>query len=373
MIKPLNRLKLSVTILASVLLAGCGGSDSSKTSDGGKSGSAQPTTVRLGYFPNVTHAQAVLGVVRGDYQKALGSNVKLETATFNAGPSVIEAVFAGHLDIAYVGPSPIINGFVQSKGEEIRVIAGSGANGVLIIAAKTSGITSLEQLKGRKIASPQLGNTQDISAKDFVVTHLKTQLKEKGGDTDVIPIANPDIESLFAKGQLDAAWVPEPWGSRIIANGLANKIAEEKDLWPNKQFALTNVIARRAFLEQYPDLVERILTAHVALTADLQKDPSQYYDAINQELKKLTGKDLPKTVLEQSFAHTQFTTDPSAESFERFFTMGKELKLVKGDTLDLSKLVDTRILKKIQASTTATDQKSEPVTQTSGTAAGSNP
>ena len=198
-------------------------------------------------------------------------------------------------------------------------------------------------------------------------------MKDKGGDTEVIPIANPDIESLFAKGQLDAAWVPEPWGSRIIDKGLANKVAEEKDLWPNKQFALTNVIARRAFLEQHPDLVEKILTAHVALTADLQKDPSQYYDTINKELKKLTGKDLPKNVMEQSFAHTQFTTDPSAESFERFFAMGKALNLVKGDTLDLSKLVDTKILKKVQASAPVTAAKSEPVAQTSGTAAASTP
>jgi NitT/TauT family transport system substrate-binding protein len=338
------------------LLSGCSdGEKSAKTATKSKT----PVSVRLGYFPNVTHAQAILGVARGDFQKALGSDVHLETATFNAGPSVIEAVFGGQLDIAYVGPSPIINGFVQSKGEEVRVIAGSGANGVLIIASKSSGIASLEQLKGRKVATPQLGNTQDISAKDYIVNTLKSQLKDKGGDTEVIPIQNPDIENLFAKGQLDAAWVPEPWGSRIIQKDLAVKVAEEKDLWPNKQFALTNVIARRAFLEKHPDLVEAILKAHVAITNDLQKSPEQHFGLINKELKRLTSKDLPGEVMKLSFQHTQFTTDPSAESFERFFRMGKALGLVKGDQLDLSKLIDTTLLKKVQAAApSATDSGS---------------
>ena len=216
---------------------------------------ADENVVRLGYFPNVTHAQAVIGVQRGDFQKAIGPDVKLETSTYNAGPSVIEAVFAGHLDIAYVGPSPIINGFIQSKGEEVRVIAGAAFNGVLIVGNKQRNFTKLEDLKGKTIASPQLGNTQDISAKDFVVSYLKTELKDRGGDTEVTPISNPDIENLFAKNQLDAAWVPEPWGSRLISKGLANLIAEEKDLWPAKKFALTNVIVRKEFLDKHPDLV----------------------------------------------------------------------------------------------------------------------
>lgn len=304
-------------------------------------------TVRLGYFPNVTHAQAVVGVARGDFQKALGSNVKLETSTYNAGPSIIEAIYAGHLDIAYVGPSPTINGFTQSKGEEVRVIAGAAANGVLVVGSAKRGITRLDQLRGKKIATPQLGNTQDISAKAYVVENLKTNLRERGGDTEVIPIQNPDIEILFEKDQLDAAWVPEPWGSRLIDKGLATLITEEKDLWPNKQFALTNVIARREFLEMNPELVKQILTAHVQVTNELRKDPNSFDDTINSELKRLTGKELSPAVIKGSFKHTEFTTDPSKESFASFFEKGKKLNLIKAESLDLDKLIDTRILHEV--------------------------
>ncbi|MGI8908552.1 MAG: ABC transporter substrate-binding protein [Candidatus Sumerlaeaceae bacterium] len=327
---------------------------------------AAEEVVKLGYFPNVTHAQAVIGVARGDFQKALGPDVKLETSVYNAGPSVIEAVYAGHLDIAYVGPSPIINGFIQSKGEEVRVIAGAAINGVLIVGNKQRGITKLDQLKGKTIASPQLGNTQDISAKDFVVSHLKTNLKDRGGDTEVLPIPNPDIENLFAKNQLDAAWVPEPWGSRLISKGFAVLISEEKELWPGKRFSLTNVIARREFLEKHPELVKNVLQAHVKLTYELQSNPSSFADVLNAELKKLTSKDLPADVMQSALRYTQFTNDPGPESFEKFYKMGKELKLVRGTSLDLARLIDTTLLKQIEAANPAPAPAS---TGTSATAA----
>lgn len=342
---------LSILFAAMLMLCACSKSESGSAKGAGptKGKVKQVTSVRMGYFPNVTHAQAVIGVARGDFQKALGSDIKLEPDIFNAGPSVIEAVFAGHLDIAYVGPSPIINGFTQSKGREVRVIAGSAMNGVLVIGSKARGITRLEDLKGKTIATPQLGNTQDISAKDFVVTHLKSNLKERGGDTDVTPIPNPDIENLFAKNQLDAAWVPEPWGSRLIGKGLGVLVSEEKDLWPKKQFALTNVIARSAFLEEHPDLVQKFLQAHVQLTEELQANPAAFAGDLNKELKRLTGKDLPPDVIQSALKYTQFTTDPNAESFEAFFTKGRDLKLIKGDTLDLNRLIDTKLLQQVRA------------------------
>jgi NitT/TauT family transport system substrate-binding protein len=340
---------LSLVATAIISLVACSGEKGATSENGSGKAESAKTTVRIGYFPNVTHAQAVIGIARGDFQKAFGNNVKVEPTTFNAGPSVIEAIFAGHLDIAYVGPSPIINGFIKSKGDEVRVIAGAALNGVLVVGSKQRNITKLEDLRGKTIASPQMGNTQDISAKDFVVTHLKTDLKERGGDTDVTPISNPDIENLFAKNQLDAAWVPEPWGSRLVSKGYGVLITEEKDLWPSKQFALTNVIARREFLEKQPELVKKFLAAHVQLTSELQGNAAAFAVDLNKELKRLTGKDLPADVMQSSLKYTQFTTDPSAESFQAFFQKGKDLKLLKGDTLDLNKLVDTRLLKDVQA------------------------
>lgn len=309
--------------------------------------SAAEKSVRLGYFPNVTHAQALIGVQRGDFRKALGDGIKLETSTYNAGPSVIEALFAGHLDIAYIGPSPTINGFVQSRGKEVRVIAGSAANGVLVVGSKKRGITSLAQLKGKRIATPQLGNTQDISAKHYVVSELKSSLKERGGETEVIPMANPDIEILFAKDQLDAAWVPEPWGTRLAAKGLVNIVAEEKDLWAEKEFVLTNVIARRDFLEKNPDLVKKFLEAHVKITRELEADPNQFVTIVQSEIERLTKAKIEAAVIEGSFKHVKFTTNPSPTSFQKFFEYGKDLKLIRATDLDLKQLIDTRLLSQV--------------------------
>jgi len=330
-----------VPIMAIVLCV-FGGCDHNETTNANGNANA----VRLGYFPNVTHAQALIGVSRGDFQKALGSEVKLEPQTFNAGPSVIEAVFAGHVDMAYIGPSPILNGFFQSKGEEVRVVAGSGTNGVLVIGNKKRGITKLEQLRGARVATPQLGNTQDISAKYYLTHDLGAKLKSDQGDTDVIPIANPDIETLFEKDQLDAAWVPEPWGTRIIDRGLAVLIEEEKNLWPEKSFPITNVIVRREFLEKHEDLVVKLLQAHIKITRELQQDPQSFAISLNDELKRLTSKALPPAVIEGALKYTGFDVDPSAAAFEKFFSMGKELGILKAETLDVNKLIVKEPLEK---------------------------
>lgn len=328
--------RLAVLMLLILAVTGC--------SQPGETAAGKKQIVRLGYFPNVSHAPAMIGVANGDFEKALGPDVELKSTTFNAGPSVIEAIFGGQLDIAYIGPSPTLNGFIKSGGEEVRVISGAVENGTLIVGSKKRGITTLEQLKGAKIATPQLGNTQDISAKHYVTTVLKATLGTADGETQVIPIANPDIEILFVKDQLDAAWIPEPWASRLVEQGLVTVIAEEKELWPNKRFTLTNVIVRRKFLEQQPDLVKKFLQAHVKVTRELIADRQKFAGVINSETRRLTGKELPAAVIESSLNHVEFSTDPSRESFAAFFEKGRELGLLKADTLDLDKLIDRRLL-----------------------------
>jgi NitT/TauT family transport system substrate-binding protein len=307
-----------------------------------------PTPVRIGYFPNVTHAQAVLAgsPERADFQKALGDKAKVETSTFNAGPSLMEALFAGKVDVGYIGPSPIINGWVASRGQAFRVVAGSANNGIVIVGSKKLGITKLEQLKGARTATPQLGNTQDISAKHYITKTLGATLKERGGDTVVMPISNPDIEIAFEKDQVEAAWVPEPWGSRLIQNGLANLIVEEKDLWPNKRFTLTSVIVRQEFLEQHPDLLGQILDVHVRLTKELQAHPEKYADQLNRELKRLTAKELPAKVLTDSLSRIEFSLDALPDSFARFYEKGRDLQLVREISgLPLEQLVEPAPLK----------------------------
>jgi NitT/TauT family transport system substrate-binding protein len=300
--------------------------------------------VRFGYFPNVTHAQALVGVARGDFRESLGSNARLETVVFNAGPSVVEALFADHIDIAFLGPSPAINGFLKSQTEEVRVIAGAAANGVLIVGNPRRGIRSMDQLRGRKIATPQLGNTQDISARSFIVDCLGGSLKEQGGDTEIIPLQNPDIEILFAKDQIDAAWLPEPWASRLVHQGNAQALAEEKCLWDSGRFALTVVVARRHFLDRHPDLVRRFLAAHIRLTRELSDSPAKFLPMIQSELKRLTRKDFQDAVIRSSLSHIEFNTDPLPDSFQRFFEMGRKLKFVRGEALDGSLLFDLRQL-----------------------------
>ena len=230
--------KLVVVLLLCVccgFLPGCGGPVTTAPAPAPAPGhKAPPAQVRLGYFANVTHAQALLGVARGDFQKALG-NVPLKTMVFNAGPSAVEAFFAGELDLTYIGPSPAINAYVKSKGQAVRIISGAAANGVVIVARKDSGITRLEDLAGKRIATPQYGNTQDVSARHYVLNVLRQTLREQGGSTQIQPIANAEQLGLFKSGQLEAAWVPEPWGARLVHEAGGVIIEEEKNLWPQEE------------------------------------------------------------------------------------------------------------------------------------------
>src|SRR5438105_669671 len=204
--------------------------------------SAPPPEVRIGYFANLSHAQAVLGVSSGEFERAIAP-AKLSTKVFNAGPSLIEALFAGEIDIGYVGPGPALNAHSKGRGQKIRVIAGAAANGVLIVARKDAGINSIQELAGKRVATPQMGNTQDISAKHY----LMQELKQKDLN-NVLPIANTEQSTLMARKEIDAAWAPEPWGSRLIVEGHGKLLGQEKDLWPNKKFSLTLVVTTPDFL-----------------------------------------------------------------------------------------------------------------------------
>ncbi|MCE9582000.1 MAG: ABC transporter substrate-binding protein [Planctomycetes bacterium] len=274
---------------------------------------APARVVRIGYFPNFTHAQAVAGAERGDFVKAL-DGVKVEFKTFNAGPSLIEALFAGEIDLGYVGPSPTVNAYSKSNGEEIRVIAGSAANGVAVVVRPGANIEKPEDLLGKKIATPQYGNTQDVAARFFITQTLKGKLADAGGDTTIVNAENPDILTLLRKGDIDAAWVPEPWGTRLVAEAGGKILFEEKDQWPGGRFTITNVIARRGFLEANKDLVKRFLKAHDDLTAWLNANPEEGAKVVNEGIKRITGKALPPETLRQAWSRVVFTTDPLIET-----------------------------------------------------------
>jgi NitT/TauT family transport system substrate-binding protein len=301
-----------------------------------------PRVVRIGYFANLTHAQAVLGISSGEMARALSPS-KVETRVFNAGPSLVEALFAGEIDIGYVGPGPALAAHARSGGQAIRVIAGAASNGVVVVARKGSGITTWADLAGRRLATPQLGNTQDISARHYLSAVLKqTDLG------NVVPVDNPEQAAMFSSGQLDAAWAPEPWGERLIEEVGATLIGEEKDLWPSKEFALTLVVTTPAFLTRSPDAVARLLGVHHAWTTRLRREPEKYVTALGEALFALNGKRLAPGVLPRALQRIRFTDDPGVDTLRTFAKWKAELGMDRAP-VDLAGLVDDTLIRKAAA------------------------
>ncbi|MEP6870975.1 MAG: ABC transporter substrate-binding protein [Anaerolineaceae bacterium] len=299
--------------VATALALGCGGGGSAST---GTEGLEKPMTLRLGYFANVTHAPAVLGVSDGSFQADLGANVKLETKIFNAGPAAIEAMFAGELDAAFVGPNPAINGFQRSHGDEVRIVAGAASGGALLIVRPQANINSAKDLAGKKIATPQLGNTQDVALRSYL---LKNGLKPKedGGNVTILPTANADQLTLFQKGEIDGAWAPEPWATRLILEANGKVFLDEKALWPNGQFVTTQLIVRATFLKDNPKAVERLVRAEVKATQFINANPERAKELVNKGIEQLTGKALSSETIDGAWKNLTFTYDPIAPSLAK--------------------------------------------------------
>ena len=326
------------------LLAGCGKSQNESQSPQG----TMPAELRLGYFANVTHAQAVLGVWSGQLQAALGPT-HLTPKVFNAGPELIEALNAGAVDVGYVGPGPVLAAYVNSRGQAVRVIAGAAANGVVIVASKDSHIQSLSGLKGMRIATPQLGNTQDISARHYV-----TAVLGQPDASNVREVRNSEQSGLMARGLIDAAWVPEPWGARLMSQTGAVLIGEEKDLWPDHEFSLTVVVATPAFLAAHRDVIEKILSVHHQWTERLSLNPLSYADQLNDALAALGAQRLPADVMRGALLRTRFTDDPLPKTFSTMEQWSLDLKFINSAP-GLTDLFETNIIGNL-ADTRATSQ-----------------
>lgn len=313
-----HRRIISLFVLLACVLAGCGAQSSSNNPTGS-------VPVRLGYFPNLTHAVALVGVARGTFKQALGPNTQLETKTFNAGPALIEALFANDIDIGYVGPNPAINGYIKSNGQALRIIAGASSGGVLFVVRPGAHIRSQEDLANKKLATPQVGGTQDVALRYYLQQH-GLQTADKGGNVQIVPTDNPTILTLFQQGQIDGAWVPEPWATRLVVDGHGVVFLDERSLWPNGEFVTTNVVVRTAFLQTHPDLVKKFLQAHVETVQYILKNPERAKELVNSEIQRITGKALTKQVLDQAYPDLNITYDPLAstllQSANRAYALG---------------------------------------------------
>ena len=306
------------------------------------------TTIRVGHFPNVTHAQGVIGQANGWFDKALGDDAKIEWKIFNAGPSAIEALFAGELDLTYIGPNPAINGYVKSKGEALRIVAGATSGGAGLVVRADSGINTIKDFDGKKIASPQLGNTQDVALRGWLKDNGFT-VKEKGGTVQVIPLANPDQLTLFLKKEIDGAWTVEPWVSRLVLEGGGKLFLDERSIWPDGKFVTTHLIVSTKFLKVHPDLVKKWVAAHVELTSWINKNLEEAKKILNEEIKRETGKALPQNVLVESLKRIDITYDPISSSLFKSSRWAFEQGFLGKEQPDLSNIYDLMILNEVLA------------------------
>jgi NitT/TauT family transport system substrate-binding protein len=321
-----------------LVAAACGG--------GGGSSSAKSSghvDLRLGYFPNLTHATALVGVANGIFAKDLGPNVTLQTKTFNAGPAAVEALFANALDITYVGPNPAINAFQKSNGQAVRLIAGATSGGAGLVVKPS--INGPADLKGKKVASPQLGNTQDVALRSWLKKNGLTTTAEGGGDVQILPQDNAQTLDTFKAGQIDGAWVPEPWTSRLVIDGKGKLLVNENTLWSGGKFLTTTVIVRTQFLKDHPDVVKNFLKGHVDATNYINSHPAEAQQAANQAIAQLTGKALSAQVVQSAWKDLAFTWDPLASTLREEATDAQSVGLL--NNTNLKGLVDVAPLNSV--------------------------
>ena len=298
---------------------------------------ADSNTIRFGHFPNVTHAQGVIAHAlsrqgKGWFEERLGPGMKIEWYTYNAGPSAMEAIFARSIDVTYVGQGPALNAHFKSNGAEVRVISGAANAGAALVVRADSPIKAPADFRGKKIATPQLGNTQDISCRAWMKKNgLNVTLT--GGDATIIPTANPDQLGLFQSGGVDAVWTVEPWVTRLEREAKGRVFLEDKDV------ITTWLVSSAAFLRDHRDLAKKIAEANVALTQWIRDHEAEAQTILIQELKEETKSDFAPEAVAQAWKRIKFTTDIPPNMIAQAVQDGKDAGFLKGNT-DTSKLVE---------------------------------
>lgn len=302
------------------------------------------TTVRLGYFPNVTHATAIVGIERGIFDKALDADY-LDPKPFNAGPAAVEALFSGAIDAAYVGPNPAINAYVRSNGEAVRIISGATSGGAFLVVKPE--LATASALKGKKLATPQLGGTQDVALRYWLREQgLETDARG-GGDVSILPQENAQTLETFRTGQIQGAWVPEPWATRLVQEGGGKVLVDERELWPAGRFVTTHLLVRTQFLEDHPDAVRRLLGGQVEANRFVNENAAEAQELTNEGIEAITSKPLEDDVIREAWKNLEFTNDPIASSLAVCASHAEKVGLL--ESVDLEGIYDFRLLNEVLA------------------------
>jgi NitT/TauT family transport system substrate-binding protein len=297
-----------------------------------------PATIRVGHFPNVTHVQALVArnfdrQGREWFGARLGPSLKVEWYTYNAGPSAMEAIFANTLDLTYVGPNPAINAYARSRGEEIRIVAGAVNGGSALVVQPDSGLGNPADFRGKRVATPQFGNTQDVAARAWLASG-GLRITQTGGDAQVLPTANPDQLGLFQRKQVDAVWTVEPWVSRLELEAGGKVLVEEKD-------AVTTVLAARAnFLAARRDLVRRFVAVHRELTEWIKENPDEAQRMIRDELRAQTRAEVSAELVARAWQRMTLTNETSLAAFQSMLSGAQRAGFLR-TAPDLTRLIET--------------------------------
>jgi NitT/TauT family transport system substrate-binding protein len=325
----------AVVLTASLTgLAACGG--------GGSPAATAPVQLRLGYFPNLTHATAIVGVEKGIFKDKLGSGVNLSVKTFNAGPEAVTALFSGAIDATFIGPNPAINAWAQSKGQAVKIVAGAASGGVFFVTKPE--ITKPEDLRGKTIATPQLGNTQDVALRYWLKSKGFATTKDGGGDVHVKPQDNSVTVDTFKSGAIDGAWVPEPTASRLVAAG-GKVLVDERDLWPGGKFVITHLLVSTKFLNEHRDVVKKLIEGSVASNAYINANPADAQTLVSTGIGKITGKPLDIKQIQSAWPSLTFLNDPIAESLRTSAAHAQDIGLLA--PVDLNGIYDLTLLNEV--------------------------
>lgn len=337
---------LIVTALVALIGAGAAVASvnaNSANDAGGPATAAVPAAVvNLGYFGNITHGPALVGVEEGIFAQELGAT-KLATQVFTTGPATVEALNAGAIDAAYLGPNPALNSFVQSGGESIRIIAGVASGGAQFVVR--AGINGAEDLRGATIATPQLGGTQDVALRKWLGERGLETNTSGGGDVTITPTTNAQTLRLFQDGKIDGAWVAEPWTSRLVLQAGAKVLVNEAELWDKGEFSTTVLAVHKSFLAEHPQTVEALLAGHVASVTWLDEHPSEVRAVINEALTVAIGQPLEDDVIARALSELEFTSDPLAATFPTLLENGVSAGVSK--PVDLNGLFELTLLNKV--------------------------